>query len=445
MSEAGQLTGMMAPGSTGTIRAMPATGRDAGRTPAEPATTAAVEARPGGHDAPAGVLGLQRLAGNQAVCRLLAGAAAPGAGGSVASPRLAADAPAQLPAPVRGGTTVQREDPPAAEPEARTPEQMVDDATFAGFRSWARAALADADEVLEGANQQVEVLQSPYSERLGMLVEEVTGQANAIDWGIVALEGGRPAPALADAHGVQLRFEEDLEALRQVSDAWAAVTASAVMSLIGMIAEAQVERARALVAELERLERELRDIERILAGGPMAGAFAQMGIGLAITGVLAAITFTNPIGIVAVAVGSVALQAGLDELLGPGGNDEGDVAGGTATIGGAAMDARGAARNLPAATSRLRVAGRRLGVVGAALGTFLDAREASEAVDQYEAAPARLRAVTARVNAVSRQLDPLLPLLQYPATRDRIVSALRAQAQTLRDNGQLVLAQHAQL
>lgn len=77
-------------------------------------------------------------------------------------------------------------------------------------------------------------------------------------------------------------------------------------------------------------------------------------------------------GIVAVAVGSVALRAGLDELLGPGGNDAGDVAGGTATVGGAAMDARGAAPNLPAATSRLRVAGRRLGVVGAALGTFLD-------------------------------------------------------------------------
>lgn len=409
----------------------PAAARDTSR--ATPWPIAAVRSRADGPAGgvrpvpPQGVLALQRLAGNKAVDRLLPGT------------------PNRRPAsPV---VTVQLDDPPAPAPEGeRTPVQLVDGATFAGFTTWAQAATADADSALPGAIGLAEALGSPYQHRLNMLIDEVIGAANTLDWGLSALREGRTAPALtADPLGFVDRFEHHLQVLHDVTDAWQAVTTSAVMTLIGMIAEAQVERAQALQRELDDLVGELRTLQRIADGDDLRGAVAQLGINAVISGVLLAVTFANPIVGVAVAVGSVAVQATLDELLGPSGNDAGDVAAAGVGIAGSAAEARAASRGLAEASSKLRVAARRLGALGAAMGTTLDVLETREAVTAHESARARIRVVTARLNRVARQLEPLRPLLAYPDLAAGRVARIQSHATTLRQNAQIVLQGRGQL
>ncbi len=340
---------------------------------------------------------------------------------------------------------VQRDDPPAATDE-RTPTQRVDDATFRGFTTWAESATADADAALTDAISVADALGSPYQGRLNMLIGDVTGDANTLDWGLVALREGREATSLtADARGFVDRFEHRLEVLQDVTEAWQAVTSSAVMTLIGMIAEAQVARARALKQELDSLAAQLRDLQRIAEGGDLRGAFVQLGVNTAITGVLLAVSFANPLVGVAIAVGSAAVQCGLDELLGPGGNDAKDAVSVGMGIGGSAMEARAASRQLAGASSKLKVAGKRLGLAGAALGTALDVLETKEAIAAYEDAHARLGAISARLERVSRELDPLRPILQFPATAALFVQRIHAQAAVLRDNAQVVLQGRGQL
>ncbi len=372
-----------------------------------------------------GVIALQRMAGNRAVGQLLAAPERQG--------------------PVGADISVQRDDPPAATDE-RTPTQRVDDATFRGFTVWAESATADADEALTASISVADALGSPYQGRLNMLIGDVTGDANTLDWGLVALREGREAPSLtADARGFVDRFEHRLEALQDVTEAWQAVTSSAVMTLIGMIAEAQVARARALKQELDSLVAQLRDLQRIAEGGDLRGAFVQLGVNTAITGVLLAISFANPLVGIAVAVGSAAVQCGLDELLGPSGNDAVDAVSVGLGIGGSAMEARAASKQLAGATSKLGVAGKRLGLAGAALGTALDVLETREAIAAYEDAQARIGAISTRLERVSRQLTPLRPILEFPATAAKLVQRIQSQAAVLRENAQIVLKGRGQL
>lgn len=380
---------------------------------------------------PPHVLALQRLAGNRAVDHLISQQAD---GHHV---------------------VVQRDDPPVPTPsepatdtatDDRTPAQRVDEATFAGFTTWAESATADADSAINDAIAMADGLSSPYANRLNMLIGDLTGITNTLDWGLVALREGRPAPTLtADAVGFAHRMEDRIEVLHDVTEAWQAVMGSAVLTLIGMIAQAQVERARALQRELTDLLRELRDLERIAEGSDLRQAFAQLGVNTAITVAVLAISVANPIAGVAIAVGSAAVQCGLDELLGPSGNDAKDVVAVGLGLGGTATEAAAALPRLASSSTQLKLAGRRLGYVGAAMGTGLDVLETQEAIQAYESARSRIRAVSTRLDRVSSQLAPLRPLLEFPDLAARMIQRIHAQAEILRTNAQVVLRGHAQL
>lgn len=279
-----------------------------------------------------------------------------------------------------------------------------------------------------------------------MLIGDLTGTTNTLDWGLAALREGQPAPTLtADALGFAHHLEHQLEVLQDVTEAWQAVMGSAVMTLIGMIAEAQVERARALQRELADLLRELGDLQRIAEGSDLRQAFAQLGLNTAITVALLAVSFSNPIVGVAVAVGSAAVQCGLDELLGPSGNDAKDAVSVGIGITGSAAEATAAARQVTEASTKLKVAGRRMGYVGAAMGTGLDVLETREAIEAYESARTRIRAVTARLDRVSRDLAPLRPILAFPDLAARMIERIHSHAETLRTNAQVVLHGRGQL
>ena len=63
----------------------------------------------------------------------------------------------------------------------------------------------------------------------------------------------------------------------------------------------------------------------------------------------------------------------------------------------------------------------------------------------YESARARIGAVTARLNRVAGQLEPLRPLLAYPALAAQMVERIQTHAVTLRENAQVVLQGRGQL
>lgn len=385
---------------------------------------------------PGQLIALQRCAGNRAVRSWLGQTQSRSSAVRAVAPSTAS--------PI----AVQRDDPPAspAAPDQQTPAERVDAVTFPGFTRWAESATADADAAIADGGDVADALASPYSSRLNMLIGDVTGDANTLDWGLVALREGRPAPSLtADSVGFAHRFEDHLETLDDVTRAWRDVTSSAVMTLIGMIAEAQVARARALRQELADLLTELQNLERIAGGSDLRQAFAQLGINTAITGALLAISIANPIVGLTVAIGSAAVQCGLDELLGPSGNDAKDAVAVGIGIGGSAAEAAAAIPRLAKASKGLTAAGKKLGYVGAAAGTALDVLETQEAVAAYEAARSRIRTVSTRLERVARELEPLRPILAYPALAARLITRIQAQAATLRDNAQVVLGGRGQL
>ena len=318
--------------------------------------------------------------------------------------------------------------------------------TFFGFSRWAESVTADADAAITDSETVAAALASPYASRLGMLIGEVIGDANGLGWGLMALREDRPAPSLTtDAVGFAHRFEGHLETLKEVTQAWRQVTASAVMTLIGMIAEAQVERARRLQRELADLLTELQTLERIASGSDLRQAFVQLGINTAITGAVLVISIANPLVGLAIAVGSAAAQCTLDEILGPSGNDAKDAVAVGLGLVGSATEASAAIPRLAHASKTLKAAGKKLGYVGAAAGTALDVLETREAVAAYEAARTRLRTASTRLDRVARELESLRPILAYPDLAARQIERIHEHATTLRDNAQVVLTGRGQL
>jgi hypothetical protein len=391
-------------------------------------------------------MALQRCAGNQAVSSWLGQKQARSTAARTVAPGTAASATAA------SGTApplaIQRDSAPAAPltVDQQTPEQRIDAVTFLGFSRWAESATADADAAITDSENVAAALASPYGSRLGMLIGEVIGDANTLTWGLVALREDRPAPGLTtDAVGFAHRFEGHLETLNEVTQAWRQVTASAVMTLIGMIAEAQVERARRLRQELADLLTELQHLERIASGSDLRQAFVQLGINTAITGALLVVSIANPLVGLTIAIGSAAVQCTLDELLGPSGNDAKDAVAVGLGLGGSAAEVAAAIPRLAQSSKSLRAAGKKLGYVGAAAGTALDVLETREAVTAYDAARTRLRTVSTRLERVARELESLRPILAYPELAARQIERIHEHATILRDNAQVVLTGRGQL
>ncbi len=416
----------------------------AGNTPA--ASEAAADwLRPGSHPAVAGsppptlrsgqVLALGGLAGNRAVAALLA----PSQAG-----RGRPHGPAMQPSVQREGEDdegqVEGSEPEAEGSEApaaddtRSPEERVDDATFAGFNEWADAAITDADEACVTAEEQSHALSSPYRERMETLIEEVVAIRNAIDEGVASLGAGGEAPGLtADPQGALEQLEDRASTLADVCDAWSAVVASGILELLARVGEARLAQARRVRDELAACQAELQTLQRIAAGDEMMEAFAQAGIGVALTAAGIILTAMFPPAGLAIAVGSAVVGLTLDAALGPTGPDALDFGAGGASTAGAAVE------QVAQQGSRLTRAGSALGAAGAVAGTTLDVLESREAIDRYEAAAVRVRVLAQRLNRLAQSYEDLRPILEHPAMLRRILEAMRARAQVLRDEGQIVL------
>ena len=388
---------------------------------------------------PRQVFALQRLAGNSAVAMLL-GRPSPRvvsrqlrAGGR--QPR-GASRTARL--PERQHADLQRQSPTEAAAAELTPEERIDEATFDGFNAWAEAAIADADETCEDAQLTANRLSSPYQHRLNMLIQDVVDVRNRIDNGKFALGQGRAAPGLTNAPEAWLNeLEDSIADLREVTDAWDAVMASGLLQLLALVAEAQVALARRLKSELEGLLAEMRELQRIASGAELRQAFAQTGLNVVISGTILVLTALVPPAGVALAVGSAVVQLSLDHCLGS--------PPGALSYGAAGSSISGARLSLPRYTPRLQTFGRRLGAVGMAAGTVSDILETREAIQNYEAAAARLRVVGARIDRIVPQLSRLMPLLEHPDMVERMIEGMRSHAETLRENGQVTLATAGQL
>ncbi|HEY8341015.1 MAG TPA: hypothetical protein VIK95_14190 [Egibacteraceae bacterium] len=363
--------------------------------------------------APASTVGvlaaLQRSAGNRAVAALLGG------GTHLLLP-------------------LQRQQVDQQEADTRTPEQRVDAATWNGFSTWWASADADATEAAAEADEVGALLSSPYRERLGMLTGELVGSQNLIANGVTALRAGRDAPWLtADPIARAEELEQQIEAVRAVSDAWRAVLGSGLLELMAAFGEAQLRLAERLRDELAECRRELDDLTRVFNDPKVREAAIQFGVNAAISVAVIAISVANPVVGIAVSVGAAATQLTLDALLGP--SEPGPE---TFTAAGASV-AGSAAENLSARGTSLRTAGRRLGVAGAIAASALDANEV------YQAHRARLVRLGQRMDQIARQLERLRPLLLYPRQARALIAGLRAHATRLREEGQLVLSEAGQL
>jgi hypothetical protein len=354
---------------------------------------------------PRRVLGLQRTAGNAAVAAML---------GSTA-------------------VTVQRDDPPG-------PAKTIDEQTFVGFQVAAEAAIDNADDDCVDAQKLSNRLGSPYRDRLRVLIDGVVAARNQVSDGMAALSRGAAAPAITgNPAGILAGLDDQAATLRDVCGAWEAVIDSGLAEFLASIGQAQVARARAIAAELDECIAQLRDLQRISTGSEISQAFAQTGLNAAITVAILALTALVPPAGMAVAIVGGAAQIGLDYALGP--SDPGKLSFGGVVV----SSATAAAEQFAAKGSKLQRAGSRLGAVGIALGTASDLLETHQAIEEYEAAVARIGPLSQRVERLARELDPLLPLLAFPRTAAAFIAALQSSAQTLRENGQLVLTEAGQL
>jgi hypothetical protein len=333
-----------------------------------------------------------------------------------------------------GRPAVQRQDTVTP-----TRDDLVDRATWTGFTDWFDEANEEAGDVAAQAQRISDGLGSPYQQRLRMLIDGVTQVQNILLVDIVALMEGRPAPRLtADPHGLAQRLEERIATLDEVNDAWGAVVASGILELMARFGEAQLRRARALQEEMRDLLAELHRLERIAQGDELKGAFAQLGINAALTGATIALTALFPPAGLAIAIGAAATALTVDSMLGPEGPGADSF-----TASGASV-ASAAAERLPEQRTALRAAGRLLGRVSIAAGTTIDVLETREAISQYEAARARIIAVSSRIDRAHRELGTLRPLLQYPRQARALLVGMRSRAERLRAHGQLVLEEHGQ-
>ncbi len=364
---------------------------------------------------PARLLAVQRSAGNRAVGRLLGRARSPG--------------------PDAGAPPVQR-NPLTATSTEQTPEELVDQATAPGFSEWAELVTEDADEVIARADEQAAGLQSPYRERLEMLIDDLYEILDDLHSGIDALQDGQDAPKLtADPARFQARFEDQMAGLQEVVEAWETVNQSQLTTLLAAIAELQVERAKNLRWKLNDIKYELERLDELMKSGKLGQAYVQLGINVAITGALLAIQFTTPVGMVAGTLASLAGGVILDEILGPGGNDLNDAAAGTASIAGTGMEA----------SKKLSKWGRRFGVIGTVAGLGLDVKEIGEGQADIAKVQERMRVLGQRLESVSADLVMLQPFLDHPGRVRRHVLLLQNEAETLRRHGQLVLKSHDQM
>jgi hypothetical protein len=331
--------------------------------------------------------------------------------------------------------TIQRDDTAPL-----TWEERIDRATWTGFTAWFYAANEEAGDVTVRAQLISNWLHSPYQHRLRIYIEGVTDVQNVILLGIDALSDGRDALRLtADPHGLAERLEERIAGLHEVNEAWTAVIASGILELMARFGEAQLRRARALQEEMRELLAELRRLEEIAQGRELAGAFAQLGINAAITAATIALAVLFPPAGLAVAIGAAATQLTVDAMLGPSGPGLDSFSASGASVASAASE------RLPRQRTTLRAAGRRLGVLGAIAGTTIDALETREAIAEYEAARARIVAVSNRIDRIHRELGTLRPLLEYPSQARARIAGMQARAETLRRRGQLVLEESGQL
>jgi hypothetical protein len=322
--------------------------------------------------------------------------------------------------------TVQRDDPPG-------PGRTIDEQTYVGFQVAAEASIDDADDDCVDAQKLSNRLGSPYRERLRILIDGVVAARNQVSDGMAALSRGAAAPAITgNPAGILPGLDDQAATLRDVCAAWEAVIDSGVTEFIASIGQAQVARARAIAAELDDCIAQLRDLQRIATGREVVQACTQTGLNAAITVALVALTaLTPPVGL-AVTIGGAAVQLALDTFLGP--SRPGFLSGG-----GAAATAAGA--KLAKGASKLRTAGSGLGAVGAAS----DLLETHQAIEEYEAAVARIGPLSQRIERLAHELDPLLPLLAFPQTAAAFIAALQSSAETLRENGQVVLTEAGQL
>lgn len=383
------------------------------------AVAAGVELLPPAALSTACVLAVQRSAGNRAVGHLL---------GRPRSPALDPGVP-----------PVQRDGPTSTATE-QTPEDPVDQATTPGFSEWAEEVAIDAQAAIAEADQLAADLQSPYGQRLEMLIHDLHRRLDVLHEGIDALYEGEDAPQLtADPMGFKERFEEQVIGLEEVVEAWGTITRSELMTLLAAMAELQVERARTLRWTLNDIKYELEQLDKLMKSGKLKQAYVQLGINVAITGALLAITVATPFGMVAATLASLAGGVILDEVLGPGGNDLNDAAAGTASVAGTGMEAA------TEASQKLSRYGRRLGVVGTVAGLGLDVKEIGEGHTEIARVQERMRELGQRLESVSGDLAMLRPFLDYPERVRRQAFLLRNEAETLRRQGQLVLRSSNQM
>lgn len=72
-------------------------------------------------------------------------------------------------------------------------------------------------------------------------------------------------------------------------------------------------------------------------------------------------------------------------------------------------------------------------------GTTLDVLESREAIDRYEAAAVRVRVLAQHLDRLVRTYEDLRPILEHLAMLRQILEAMRARAQVLRNEGQIVV------
>lgn len=366
------------------------------------------------------VVQLQRLAGNRAVASALA--SQPGGKRQPGS--------AQQPA------TVQRQETTsvAVQPVDLLRTQLA----------WLDGVVRAADDACVEAQLVSNVMQSPYQDRLRMLIDEVVDSRNWIDGQRAALAGSLADPDQAPSHSPHLHAEaiavwNRAHVLFRVSDAWRAVFASELLQLLASVGEAQLKRAHDLRQELLDCYAELHRLQRIAEGAGMASAFAKLGVNAAITAISVAYP---PVG-VAYAIGTLAYEAGklgVDYYLGSeDGPSAWPLAPAGATVAGAALEGFAGDRQL------LATAGKRLGVAGTVAGHLSDVHGTAEAVREYEQAVVGLMDLGQRMERLSRELATLERLLRYPGMARQVIAGLRGHAAALRAEGQVIMQDAGQL
>lgn len=343
---------------------------------------------------------------------------------------------------------------------------IVNAQTFEGFYAWSEASIADADDICLDATHVRNMLDQPYRGRLDALIDSVVQLRNAIDDDIYELvrksrkgvaphnarrhrQGTRPVHRSQRGmtpHSARLRLQELDDAIKALSDvveAWRSIFRANLFELLAEIGQSRVNRARSLQREIRSLETQLQDLQRVAQGSELREAFVQFGVNTSITVSLAFLATASAPVTLAITIGATAVQLSLDQVLGPDRIDHVDY--GSSSAGVMSDSIQAIEPGLKENASKLKQAGRALGAVGTIVGIADDANEIRHAAGNMSEAIRQLKNVASRLEAFSRELKSLLPILKLPELIEKILRGLQREAQILRDNGQVVLSERQQV